>query len=84
MVKVSRVKPSGIASRRYAQGCLYAFLGGKKDLNWIIATITSSGVRGEELEEVFKSLINFGDRSRFEQVRKACEDLGLFSSSSLI
>lgn len=84
MVKVQRVKPLDIASRRYAQGCLRAFLERKKTLKWIIATIISSGVRGEELREVFNSLIGFGDRSRFEQVRKACEDLGLFSLSSLI
>lgn len=79
-----RVKPLNEVSRRYAQGCLRAFLDGKKNLKWIVGTIVKSGVRGEELRGVFNGLIGFGDRSRFEQVRKACEDLGLFSSSSII
>lgn len=84
MVKVSRAKPPSITSRRLAQGSLYAFLEGKQNLKWIVSMIIRSAVRGNELKEVFNELVSFGDRSRFEQVRKACEDLGLFSSSSLI
>jgi len=71
-------------SRRLAQGSLYAFLERKQNLKWIVSMIIRSGVRGNELREVFNEFVSFGDTSRFEHVRKACEDLGLFSSSSII
>jgi hypothetical protein len=72
-----------IASRRYAEGCLYAFLEGKQNLKWIVAIILNSGVRGEELKGIFNGLKDFGDKSRFQQAKEACDELGLFSSSIL-
>jgi hypothetical protein len=76
-------KQLNIASRRYVEGCLRAFLEGKQNLKWIVAVILNSGVRGEKLEGIFNGLKDFGDKSRFQQVKEACEGLGLFSSSSL-
>ena len=80
MVKVLRVKPMDEVTRNYAQNSLMAFLKGKKNLNWIIGVIISSGVRGERLKGVFDELANYGDRLRFQQAKEACEDRGLFTS----
>lgn len=52
MVRVSRVKPLDVAVRRYAQKSLMALLDGKKNLNWIVGVIISSGVKGGQLKDV--------------------------------
>lgn len=72
-----------VEEKRYVEGCLRAFLEGNKSLNWIVGVIVSSRVRGEKLKVIFKELVSCADRSRFEEVRKACEDLGLFGARPL-
>ena len=82
MVRVVRVKPLDVVTRNYAERSLIAFLEGKKNLNWIVGVIRSSGVRGERLLGVFNRLANHRDKPRYQQAFLACKNLGLFESQS--
>jgi hypothetical protein len=64
------------ALENYARKSLMAFLKGKKTLNWIIGIIRSSGVRGRELEEIFKQLQGYGSQERLQQAHEQCHKEG--------
>jgi hypothetical protein len=64
------------AAENYARCSLMAFLDGKQNLNWIVGIIRSSGVRGQQLEEVFKRLQGYGNQERLRQVREQCRKEG--------
>lgn len=63
-------------TRRYAKRSLQAFLEGKKNLNWIVGVIRSSGVRGPRLTQIFRELQDYGDKKRFEAAYQASRDRG--------
>jgi len=84
---MTRVKSKETYTRNYAKKSLRAFLEGGKysekpmTLNWITAVITSSGVRGDKLREVFNELRDYGDRERFISVLERCEKENLFKEN---
>jgi hypothetical protein len=53
-----------------------AFLEGAKNLNWIVGTIRSSGLRGDRLAEVFDGLRHCGDQGRHAEAEAACRRQG--------
>lgn len=71
-----RTKSPEEAARRYAQNSLRAYLEGRKNLNWIMGVIRTSGVRGSRLVEAFERLRGYGDPVRYLQAKRACEDQG--------
>jgi len=73
MVKIRSLEET---TRRYAKRSLQAFLEGRKNLNWIVGVIRSSGVRGPRLSEVFRELQDYGDRKRFGAAYQACQAQG--------
>ena len=82
-----KVKSKETYTRNYAKKSLMAFWEGEKyskepmTLNWIIAVITSSGVRGDKLREIFNELRDYGDRGRFISVLERCEKENLFKEN---
>ncbi len=61
-----------VAALNYVKRSMAAYLDGKKNLNWIIGVIRSSGVRGQLLTRVFEELKDYGDRMRWEEALEAC------------
>ena len=77
-VKVPRPESKGDsgelikASTNYVKKSMIAYLDGKKNLNWILGVIRSSGLRGEPLMRVFEELESYGRRDRWERALEAC------------
>jgi hypothetical protein len=63
-------------NRNYAKKTLWAFLDGKKNLNWLIGTIRYSRVRGKRLAEIFESSKSYGNPSRYQEALSACRKQG--------
>lgn len=72
----SMIKTMDEIARNYARGSLQAFLEGKKNLNWIIKVIESSGMHGLLLSEIFESLKGYGNFERYREALSACRDKG--------
>lgn len=72
---VVRIKSPEDIAGRYAKRCLIAYLEGKKNLNWIVGVIGSSGVSGNSLARIFEELRDYGDPNRYSDARAACERL---------
>jgi hypothetical protein len=70
----SMIKSVEITTRNYARGALRAFLEGKKNLNWAVGMIRSSGVRGQRLAKIFKNLENYGNPVRYYEALSACRE----------
>jgi hypothetical protein len=47
-----RVKPLREIKKRYVESCLFAFLRGKKNLNWIVGVIRGSEIRKKDLQDI--------------------------------
>lgn len=67
--------------RKRVEGAIIAFIRGKKNLNWVIGIIKGSwGVRGDELEKIFRRIpteyINY-DKNLLSKLHKKCENEGL-------
>ncbi|MDK2371897.1 MAG: hypothetical protein QI197_00705 [Candidatus Korarchaeota archaeon] len=60
------------ASINYVKRSMIAYLDGKKNLNWILGVIRSSGLRGELLMRVFEELESYGRKDRWERALEAC------------
>lgn len=79
---------------KYAKKCIRAYCAeGNQNLNWVIGTVRSSGVRGQELEAIFDWLREIkpiyaghkqftGYDQRLEQVYGEFKNLGWLSHSS--
>ena len=65
------------ASTNYVKRSMIAYLDGKKNLNWILGVIRSSGLRGELLMRVFEELESYGRRDRWERALEACRKKGM-------
>jgi len=72
-----KVKDIETTTRNYARKSLMTFLEGEKNLNWIAGVIRSSRVKGERLKEIFDRLEDYGDKSRFQDIKRECKDQGL-------
>lgn len=59
---------------RYARGALQAFLDGKKNLNWVLGMIRSSGVHGQRLSEIFEGEKGYGNSELYREALSACRD----------
>ena len=70
------VKSMEEITRRYARGTLQAFLDGKKNLNWIVGVIRSSGMRGQRLSEIFERQKGYGNSERYREALSACHEQG--------
>jgi hypothetical protein len=70
------VKSIAMATRNYARGALRVFLEGKKNLNWVLGMIRSSGVRGSELAEIFQGIKSYSAMDRYQEALAACRDQG--------
>ncbi len=66
-----------VAALNYVKRSMAAYLDGKKNLNWIIGVIRSSGVRGQLLMRVFEELKDYGDKRRWEEALEACRRKGM-------
>lgn len=65
------------ASMNYVKKSMIAYLDGKKNLNWILGVIRSSGLRGELLMRVFEELESYGRKDRWERALEACRKRGM-------
>lgn len=71
--------------RNYAKKSLMAFLDGGKYAadrkprtpKWLIGVLLSSGVKGEELVEIFNQLRDYGEKELFERAWEICKVNGL-------
>lgn len=72
------IKSVDVTLIRYALGSLQAFLEGKKNLNWVLGVIRSSGVRGRRLYNIFDSLKGYGNSERYHAAISACREQGWF------
>lgn len=70
------IKSMEITTRNYARGALRAFLEGKKNLNWAVGMVRSSGVRGPRLTEIFENLENYSNPTRYHEALAACREQG--------
>jgi len=70
------VKSVKSATKWYARNSLRAYLEGGKDLNWVIGSIRSSGVRGQELTDIFDFLKDHSETTRYQEVYSKCKELG--------
>jgi len=59
---------------RFARGAIRAFLEDKKNLNWVLGMIKSSGVRDQRLKEIFDRLQPYGNPERYKEVISACRN----------
>jgi len=48
----------------------------KKNLNWAVGMVRSSGVRGPRLIEIFENLKNYGNPARYQEALAACREQG--------
>ena len=71
------VKDLETTNRRYAKKSLMTFLEGKKNLNWIIGVIRSSGLIGGKLQKLFDELRDYGDNERHFLVHQKCKKEGI-------
>ena len=70
-----KIKSAKEVSRRYARGSIIAYTGGRKNENWAVGCIQSSGVTKEDLEEIFQfveSLPGYNN-SRLKGLRERCQ-----------
>lgn len=70
------IKSMDEITRNNARGALLAFLDGKRNLNWIIGVIRSSGMRGQRLSEVFERQKRYGNSERHREALSACHEQG--------
>ena len=67
------------ATRHYVLSSIRAFLEDKKNLNWVLGAIKSSGVRDQRLKEIFNRLQHYGNTERYYEVLSACQNQGWIS-----
>jgi hypothetical protein len=70
------VKSVELTTRKYARNSLRAYLEGKKNPNWAVGVVKSSGVRGQALVEIFDYLKGYSETVRYKEVFSACRKLG--------
>lgn len=64
------------ANQKWARNSVRSFLEGSKDLNWIMGTVRISGIRGQELQDIFSLLQDYGDTVRWNNAYKHCQQEG--------
>lgn len=71
-----RVKNEKRIELNLVEGCLRAYLEGKKNLNWLMAEINKTGIRGSDLWGIFYQWRGYGDPDRHRIAKEACEEAG--------
>ncbi len=62
--------------KRYARNSLRAYLEGEKTLNWVVGIVRESGVRRQELADIFDFLKTHSETARYQEVYSKCKELG--------
>jgi len=70
------VKSMELATKKYARNSLRAYLEGKKNLDWALGVVRSSGVHGQALTEILEYLKGYSASDRYQEVFSACSKLG--------
>ncbi len=62
--------------KRYARNSLRAYLEGEQNLNWVVGIVRESGVREQELVEIFDFMKEHSGTPRYQEVYAKCKELG--------
>lgn len=69
-----RVKNEKRIELNLVEGCLRAYLEGKKNLNWLMAEINKTDIRGPDLWGIFYQWRGYSDPDRHRIAKEACEE----------
>lgn len=76
------VRDLASTTRRYARGCILAYLDGHRDLHWVLQCVRSSGVPATEVLKITETLRAYNSGPRWEELCKTLASVEGVGASS--